>query len=156
MAVALHYCTGCALQPQSCVRRFDFMHSEFYREYLQSKEWRKRRFAKLEEVAHRCQYCGESDQLSVHHLNYDHLGYEDTKELIVLCPSCHWFADDLRRNSNSKLSNSKLFKQLYKKNYKLSKKEKAKKERRARRKAARKQKRSTKPTNLLDQYIFLR
>lgn len=74
-----------------------------YERYIHSQEWQKRRFAKLEEAEHCCQYCGEPDFLSVHHLNYDHLGYEDSKDLVVLCPSCHWVADELRRNPGSDL-----------------------------------------------------
>jgi hypothetical protein len=115
-----------------------------YETYIHSTQWRKRRYAKLEEAEYRCQYCGESDELSVHHLCYDHLGYEETNELVVLCPSCHWVADELRRNPYSDL-----WKRLTEKKYKVKKLEQkpqpqARKSRKQIKKESRKRRRANK------------
>lgn len=72
-----------------------------YKKYLQSPEWKERRLAKIEQSKYRCQFCKErfeSHDLNVHHLNYECIGHEDSKDLIVLCRSCHWVADKLRKN----------------------------------------------------------
>lgn len=106
-------------------------YSELYLNYLKSDIWRKRRFAKLEQADNKCQYCGEKDSLQVHHLSYEHLGDEATNELLVLCTSCHWVADKIRKNPKSKLL-EKLNKPLEK----IAKK--SKRERRMERRNARK------------------
>ena len=74
-----------------------------YTDYLNSKQWRQRRLAKLEMAEFKCQYCDEKSYLSVHHLSYKHLGNESTKELVVLCPAHHWVADVIRRTGNKEL-----------------------------------------------------
>ena len=79
------------------------MHYKQYREYLRSQVWRQRRLAKLEAANWRCEYCGEADRLSVHHLTYERLGCEYSSDLIVLCTPCHWVADEMRRNPSCDL-----------------------------------------------------
>ena len=79
------------------------MHSKKYRNYMHSNAWQQRRLAKLEAANWRCEYCGETDRLSVHHLTYERLGHEQTDDLIVLCKSCHWIANEMRKNPSSDL-----------------------------------------------------
>lgn len=68
-----------------------------YQTYIHSEKWRVRRLSKLEQAKHKCEKCGERDGLSVHHLNYNSLGHEASEDLIVLCQSCHWLADEIRK-----------------------------------------------------------
>jgi len=79
------------------------MYSRQYREYMHSDAWQQHRLAKLEAAKWRCECCGETDRLSVHHLTYKRIGHERTDDLIVLCKSCHWVADEMRRNPDSDL-----------------------------------------------------
>jgi len=79
------------------------MYSKQYREYLHSETWRRRRLVKLEAANHRCEYCGETGRLSVHHLTYERLGCEYSSDLIVLCKPCHWVADQMRKNPDRDL-----------------------------------------------------
>ena len=78
-------------------------HSALYESYMHSKEWRQRRFAKLEQAGNHCQYCGEIDGLQVHHLTYTHLGNEQSNELVALCTAHHWVADEIRKTGNKEL-----------------------------------------------------
>lgn len=71
----------------------DMAHSREYLDYMASSAWQERRLAKLEQAKFRCKRCGARDGLEVHHLTYERLGREDTRDLIVLCKSCHWAAD---------------------------------------------------------------
>lgn len=74
-----------------------------YKTYLQSKKWRERRQAKLQQAKYRCEKCGEREGLEVHHKTYIRLGNEKSSDLIVLCKTCHWIADNMRKDSNFKL-----------------------------------------------------
>jgi hypothetical protein len=59
-----------------------------YEVYLQTPEWiLKSRQAK--EQWHKCQECGRSGELHVHHLTYERRGEELPEDLIVLCKDCH-------------------------------------------------------------------
>ena len=61
-----------------------------YLEYLQSDLWKQRRYAALENAGFRCQLCGETDSLEVHHRTYERLGYERPDDLVVICKGHHW------------------------------------------------------------------
>ena len=74
-----------------------------YLSYLKSKLWKKRRYAALERAKFKCEECGDTRWLQVHHLTYERLGREHPKDLQVLCQGCHWIADALRKNPNMKL-----------------------------------------------------
>jgi len=50
-------------------------------------------------VGFKCQRCGVTHKLQVHHLTYEHLYNERLGDLQVLCKSCHPLADEARRRS---------------------------------------------------------
>lgn len=60
-----------------------------YHEYLKSKQWQEIRRVKINNAWHQCEWCGSRDQLEVHHLTYERLGYERMRDLLVLCHNCH-------------------------------------------------------------------
>ena len=60
-----------------------------YSEYLQTPEWGMTRKAALKRARYRCQLCNSDGKLNVHHRSYEHLGYEYSYDLIVLCADCH-------------------------------------------------------------------
>lgn len=60
-----------------------------YREYLASPHWHYTRRVALERAGHRCQACGTTHKLHVHHRSYQHLGDEHDDDLRVLCRTCH-------------------------------------------------------------------
>lgn len=60
-----------------------------YHNYLRSPEWAVRRQWMLDEASYRCQLCGESQSLQVHHRSYDNVGRERKSDLTVLCGDCH-------------------------------------------------------------------
>lgn len=63
--------------------------SKSYGEYLRTPEWKLRRQQKLEQANYRCQKCGKTQGLEVHHLNYERIGFEWDADLIVLCEKHH-------------------------------------------------------------------
>lgn len=70
----------------------------WYREYLKTSRWESVRERALQRAGHACRRCGERagrsakgnrTGLQVHHLNYDHVGFERDEDLVVLCFACH-------------------------------------------------------------------
>ncbi len=61
----------------------------FYREYLASPAWQRRRLVELERTGHRCEDCGHTEHLEVHHNNYLRVGRERPGDVRVLCSDCH-------------------------------------------------------------------
>lgn len=59
-----------------------------YKEYLQTEHWLTLS-TKIKEDIGKCQLCGSTHRLEVHHNNYDNLWNETSKDLIVLCHNCH-------------------------------------------------------------------
>jgi 5-methylcytosine-specific restriction endonuclease McrA len=66
-----------------------------YRDYLKSEEWQRKRRHVLARGDNRCKICGVTSGLDVHHLTYEHRGYESADELVVLCHRCHGAAHEL-------------------------------------------------------------
>lgn len=60
-----------------------------HRAYLRSPEWKGRRKDALVAAGGRCQDCGATRDLHVHHLTYKRHGRELPRDLRVLCARCH-------------------------------------------------------------------
>lgn len=59
-----------------------------YEEYLRSEHWKSKRSLKLE-LCPKCEECGASDLLEVHHRTYERLFCERMEDLMTLCRRCH-------------------------------------------------------------------
>ena len=62
---------------------------EGYREYMRSKTWRKKRRKVLRRAEFKCEECGATGHLEVHHLTYKRFGQEPLSDLKALCFDCH-------------------------------------------------------------------
>lgn len=72
-----------------------------YMEYLQSDWWKKTREAAIKNAGNKCECCGRPFDLQVHHLTYEHLGFERDYELMCLCTNCHeWIEERKKKNEN--------------------------------------------------------
>lgn len=65
-------------------------HKSNYNEYMQSSQWRQIRATMLSKYG-KCQLCGSTSNLEVHHNSYEHIGDEmnHLEDLVVLCRDCH-------------------------------------------------------------------
>lgn len=63
--------------------------AQYYRYYLTTASWQRKRQAALKAAGDRCQKCGTTQRLQVHHLSYDRVGQERLDDLQVLCRGCH-------------------------------------------------------------------
>jgi len=63
---------------------------DYYREYLKSDEWKRKRYVVLKRDNWTCQYCG-AKATQVHHLKYAkyQIGKEPIKWLVSVCRPCH-------------------------------------------------------------------
>jgi hypothetical protein len=86
-------------------------HSDEYRRYLQSQQWKEKCARKLKEAKHCCERCGipeEYARLEVHHKTYERLGNELSIDLEVVCVHCHPIADQERSYQSKRRSMQKL------------------------------------------------
>lgn len=61
----------------------------WYKKYLASESWAKKRKLVFERCAYICEGCGIEPAAQVHHGTYDHVGYEFLFELVGICQECH-------------------------------------------------------------------
>ena len=60
-----------------------------YKSYLLSNEWKKKRDKKIKLANSKCENCGSTKNLQVHHKTYERIFNEKMKDLLVLCYICH-------------------------------------------------------------------
>lgn len=60
-----------------------------YPEYLNSQHWYETRREALKKANHKCEVCGCSGSLDIHHLSYKRMWCELPTDLIALCRDCH-------------------------------------------------------------------
>ena len=66
-------------------------HSQTYDNYMNSSEWQQKKAVRLAVDGYRCQMCGKSASLEIHHLcSYGKLGQENIyTDLVTVCHECH-------------------------------------------------------------------
>lgn len=60
-----------------------------YRDYLQSDHWKIFRISVLVQRGYKCELCGSTREINLHHLTYVRLGHELPTDVQVLCYPCH-------------------------------------------------------------------
>lgn len=72
------------------IKRSKFGGFRTYQEYLKSDHWQEFRLKALENYGNKCALDKKhTENLNVHHNNYDNLGHETMQDVIVLCKNCH-------------------------------------------------------------------
>jgi 5-methylcytosine-specific restriction endonuclease McrA len=59
------------------------------RAYRASKQWKELRKLVYADRGYKCEACGGTNKLHVHHKTYENFGNESIDELELLCSSCH-------------------------------------------------------------------
>jgi 5-methylcytosine-specific restriction endonuclease McrA len=60
-----------------------------YERYLRSPEWIEKRDRFRAAFGNKCVVCGSTEDLHIHHLNYDCIGNETINDVVCLCKGCH-------------------------------------------------------------------
>lgn len=60
-----------------------------YKAYLETIIWKNKRDDRLKLDGWRCQKCGSSINLNVHHISYKRFPFEPLEDLVTLCCDCH-------------------------------------------------------------------
>lgn len=121
--------------------RGDFVN---YSEYLQSPEWLRLRTLKIASVGSKCETCGSTDRLHVHHLKYVRRELTMLRHLLVVCENCHRSIHRVLGNGTSAtgLTRAQVLSMFGVKKHrgtrKISEKKRLKRERKAERKRLRK------------------
>lgn len=64
--------------------------AERYRNFIGSDDWEIIRKAKLRQSGKKCEKCGLTKNLQVHHLDYgNELEFVEDDDLMVVCADCH-------------------------------------------------------------------
>jgi len=77
---------------------------EDYERYIRSAEWKNKSKAFIKLKNKKCERCGGSHNLQVHHIHYTTFGKETLNEIEVLCYKCHQQADIERKQREAKKS----------------------------------------------------
>lgn len=75
-----------------CIRKPRRKKKDFRREYdnyLRTPEWREKREELFLLRGKKCEKCGSTKQIEVHHLHYKNIFNEKMEDLQVLCKPCH-------------------------------------------------------------------
>ena len=96
--------------------------------YRKSRHWAALR-CKILRIKQRCEICGSSEKLELHHKTYDSLGHEQLIDMAVLCKLCHnalhktYLIDEcLRANTDQFILNTRPYYPQSIQNKKLNKK----------------------------------
>ena len=84
-------------------KEFDIDYTDFdtfYKYYLTSDTWLRKRETILKRDNYNCRYCSINKATQVHHLSYDNLGNETELELISVCGSCHQLIHNIETDKN--------------------------------------------------------
>lgn len=65
-----------------------------YRKYLLSKEWSDIRIDLFNSRGRKCEQCGSTKMLQIHHLHYRNVFKEEPEDLMILCGLCHQLEHD--------------------------------------------------------------
>ena len=71
--------------------------SDDYNCHIGSTDWERLKREIIKQRGNRCERCGVSGYLELHHKHYHSLGSEQPDDVELLCPKCHKAADDARR-----------------------------------------------------------
>lgn len=58
-------------------------------EYLRSEEWSDLKLLRLKIAQNKCECCGLTNSLQLHHITYERLTKERIEDLAILCSFCH-------------------------------------------------------------------
>jgi len=88
-----------------------------YKKYLQSDEWYQLKIDILEYRGHKCEKCGRTKNLHIHHKHYENIYNEEPEDLIILCGLCHAKAHGIikekkKKPKKKKVKKKKQFNQL--------------------------------------------
>lgn len=83
------------------------MANKEYLIYLKSAEWKLKRKQLFNERGKKCERCGATKKLQVHHVTYKRIFNEALEDLEVLCKPCHQKEHNIKTKKKRKPKNKK-------------------------------------------------
>jgi len=84
---------------------FNIKKEERYKNYLLSTTWKNKKALVIKRASCKCEGCGESRPLEVHHKTYERIGMELLTDLSAYCERCHKLAHGRVNKEDSELKN---------------------------------------------------
>ncbi len=66
-----------------------YMPAHLKADYLQSNKWKELKLSALSIADDKCECCGNSKQLELHHITYERLTQERAIDMAIVCRNCH-------------------------------------------------------------------
>lgn len=74
-----------------------------YDDYMQSKDWVRRKSAWYTAHGKWCRGCEAVEEIHLHHQTYRRLGHEADEDLVALCATCHMYVHHLEKGEGKTL-----------------------------------------------------
>lgn len=84
----------------------DRVNRQTYAAHMASTEWAQRRDSYFHRYGWKCQACGATEDMHLHHRTYERFMHELDKDLVGLCSTCHKWVHQLHRSSSLTLSDA--------------------------------------------------
>lgn len=66
-----------------------FISAEEKLAYMQTKQWSELKEHRLRIAQNKCEHCGSTNKLHLHHVTYERLTQEHIEDVVILCEECH-------------------------------------------------------------------
>lgn len=71
------------------IKQLMFISAKDKLEYMQSEKWRALKLSRLRIAQHKCESCGSTHNLHLHHITYERLTQERIEDVVIVCEECH-------------------------------------------------------------------
>lgn len=71
------------------IKQLMFVSAKDKLEYMQSEKWKQLKLERLRIAQHKCESCGSTHNLHLHHITYERLTQELIEDVVILCNGCH-------------------------------------------------------------------
>ena len=73
------------------IKQLMFISAKDKLEYMQSEKWKQLKLERLRIAQNKCESCGSTHNLHLHHIAYERLTQEELGDLAVVCEGCHTY-----------------------------------------------------------------
>ncbi len=70
-------------------KKLMYISAEAKAKYLKSKRWKALKLFKLKIAQNKCECCGSTTELHLHHIDYERLTEELIEDVVIVCSICH-------------------------------------------------------------------
>ena len=73
------------------IKQLMFISAKDKLEYMQSEKWKQLKLERLKIAQNKCESCGSTHNLHLHHITYERLTQESVEDVAAICEQCHTY-----------------------------------------------------------------